>query len=93
MTNDFVGIDTMMKIKELVNSPLGSATRVVVTDDIVVLVDKVVSLYGYSRNMRGVVPSNFGKGNQSWTALISLDSRSEAAIAGFSMTSNQIFGW
>lgn len=68
MANDFVGIDTMMKIKELVNSPLGLAAGVAVAAGIVVLADKGASLYGYGRNLGGVASSTFGKGNQNWAA-------------------------
>ena len=68
MANDVIGIDTMMKIKDLVNSPLGLATGVAVAAGIVVMADKGASLYGYGRNLGGVASSTFGKGNQNWAA-------------------------
>lgn len=60
MANDFVGIDTMMKIRELISSPLGLATGVAVAAGVVVLADKGASLYGYGRNLGGVASSTFG---------------------------------
>ncbi len=68
MANDLIGVDTVMKIKDLVDSPLGLATGVAVAAGIVVLADKGASLYGYGRNLGGVASSTFGNGNQNWAA-------------------------
>jgi len=68
VANNLVGVDTMMKIKALVTSPLGVATGVAVAAGVVVLADKGATLYGYGRNLGGVASSTFGKGNQNWAA-------------------------
>ena len=67
--DDFIGVDTMVKIKDaLLNDPASAITAGLVVCGGIVLVAKSLSLGGFAKHVGGIASTTFRNGNQNWAA-------------------------